>query len=180
MVRPAHYTASLAVIALLLYPQRVSSSCLDLGRPLCQKYADYGVVFDGTVVKVEAIYPDDFRSRNLEPIPHRLATFAVHRAWKGVNGDRIQLLLRGGLSRDGRMMTDVSNELRLERGSRYVIFGDVGPNGFVRASECSPTVSYHAAVEVLEFLYSLDRPPTGRLVTGWVRTLWPVLRPGTH
>lgn len=180
MVRPARYIASLAVIALLLYPERVSSSCVNLERPLCQQYADYGVVFDGTVESVEAVDPDDFISRNLEPIPHRLATFAIHRAWKGVSTDRIQLLLRGGLARDGRMIIDVSDELRLERGSRYVIFGNVDPNGFVRASGCFPTVPYHAAVEVLEFLYSLDRPPTGGLVTGSVRTRWPVLGPGTH
>jgi hypothetical protein len=143
-------------------------------------YERYTVVFDGTVVGVENMDREEAVSRGLDPIPHRVATFEVHRARKGVSGDRVQLLIPGGWSRKERIVVDVSEQLRLTRGDRYVIFGGVDPAGYVRASACSPSTPYRAAVTVLEFLHSLDRPPTGGVITGIVRTYWDPLEPGAE
>jgi hypothetical protein len=133
-------------------------------------YERYAVVFDGTVVDVENMDREEVVSRGLDPIPHRVATFEVHRAWKGVSGDRAQLLIRGGWSGREGIVVDVSEQLSLTRGDRHVIFGDVDPAGYVVASACSPSTPYRAAVKVLELLHSLDRPPTGGVITGIVRT----------
>ena len=175
----ARSAAWLAFVALLACPQRAVAACMSDGRPLCQLYEQYGVVFDGTVIGIENLDDQESISRQLEAIPHRVATFAVHRSWKGVSGERVQLLMRGGLMRNG-VMVGVSEELSLRRGERYVIFGSFGPAGYVEASACSPSVRYRAAVEALEFLYSLDRPPSGGVITGYVWNAWRSLRPGTE
>jgi hypothetical protein len=117
---------SLALIALL--PQRAFAVCVDLGQPLCKLYQEYSVVFDGTVVSIEGIELDESKNGKLEPFPHRVVTFAVHRTWKGLIGDKVQLLQPGGRRRDGITVT-VSNTLEVEAGVRYVIFANVGRGG---------------------------------------------------
>lgn len=62
------------VAALFLPPERAFAPRMSDGRPLCQLYESYSVVFDGTVVSIEHIDLHASISRGLGGIPHRLAT----------------------------------------------------------------------------------------------------------
>lgn len=155
---------------LLLQPAQASATCGAL-RPLCSSdHLTSAAVFDGTVTSIEPFEREEQDGDRIQLVGHRLVTFAVHEVWKGVSGDRVQVLLYGGLPAGGLVVHQTpSFEPRL--GQRYVIFASPGWAGFLTVEGCGRSTSYRAAVEVLEYLRALNRPPSGGRLFGSITTL---------
>jgi hypothetical protein len=151
----------LLLIAMVwLTPAAASAICFVL-PPLCQAYDRYDAIFDGTVTAIERLdLPSDAPYARNGRIGHRLVTFRVHDAWKGVETETVQLLLSGGYE------VVIFESFHAAMGARYVIFAHRGRSGYLSTSDCTHSQQYADASESLAFLDSLRKPATGGRVYG--------------
>jgi hypothetical protein len=146
------------VFAVLMSASPVEAICVT-GSGLCEDYWKYEAVFDGTVRRIERRNLPDTTGKE---IGHRLVTFTVHKAWKGVSGDAVQLLLLGGYE----VTISESFDPLVDR--RYIVFALKRDDGYLTSNGCAPNVEYGAAGSTLAFLASLDQPATGGRIFGIV------------
>ena len=119
-------------------PEAIVGAPLDGGAQMCIQYEDaillqQDVAFDGTLVSVEEI-----PSTGEIDLPQNLATFEVHRWYKGGEGDTVTL--------DAGILYNSDNSIALvgasiEIGERYLISGS---DGFVWA--CGYSYTYDTEV----------------------------------
>ena len=120
-------------------PEAIVGAPLDGGAQMCIQYEDaillaQDVAFDGTLVSVETV-----DSGSEIDLPQNLATFEVHRWYKGGEGDTVTLDA-GILYGDGDTIALVGASLEI--GERYLISGT---DGFVWACGYSYTYDTHVA-----------------------------------
>lgn len=146
--RPVAFAASaMAVVAMAVggyalfaqneTPEAIVGAPLGGGAAMCIQYEDailvgLDVAFDGTLVSVETI-----PGNGEIDLPQNLATFEVHKWFKGGEGDTITL--DAGILVDDGSIALVGTQL--EVGQRYLISGD---DGFVWA--CGYSYSYDTEV----------------------------------
>ena len=139
-------------------PPSAYAECETLA-PFCERFFSHDVVFDGTIISSERVMRDaqtrEVRGDDVvnvtKPMPHRVYTFAVNRAWRGVTTERVEI---------------VEPESNLH--GRYLVVAHRNPDGTLRALWCGVTKGYDEAREERAFLESLEQPAPGGRVFGRV------------
>ena len=152
--------AAMTVIAIQLTITATAYAECERLAPFCERFFAHDVVFDGSIISSERVMRDgqslEMRDSGAvfvtKPMPHRVYTFIVNRAWRGVTTERVQI---------------VEPESNLLQG-RYIVVGHRNPDGTVTAIWCGATKRYDDAGEELAYLESLGEPATGGRVFGRV------------
>jgi hypothetical protein len=147
----------LPIFVVMMTAQAAVAICI-VPPPVCQSYWEYEAVFDATARSIERI---DLPMAG-KITGHRLVTFGIHKAWKGVAGSSLQVVLPGGYE------WQISESFEPTIGERYVVFARRGLGGYLTTSGCDPNQPHARAAEILEFLGTLEKPATGGRIFGRV------------
>ena len=151
--------------------------------PLCEAFWSYGAVFDGTVVRIEAIQVERDVNELWTPgstdpgglsstyrrvrrlVPRTRVTYRINRSWSGVTTTEIQTL-EDPLDSVGQ--ADAYQAPRV--GARWLVLARRNVDGTLETNkgECAVTVPYEQAGQELAFLQSLSQPSDRGRIFGQV------------
>lgn len=148
-----------AVVFIFLFGGTAAEACsCALTGPPCQSYFRVDAVFIGTVKTItELEAPPDPR-----PYTHRLVTFTVERALRGVEGISIAVTTGMGGGDCG---------YGFKTGERYLVYAYKAQDGQLRTGICSRTRPIAEATEDLQFVEGLRTASAGARVSGTI-THW--------
>lgn len=159
---PSLVLAFAAGLGLTLTPARADAcSCISPG-PACENFWKVEHVFDGTVLQIsETTHSETVAPGREYRIPRKIVTFKVHRAYKNVEGNAVEVIT-------GRGGGDCGYDFTI--GTRYLVFASRRSpiDGRIEATICSATQPYDGGSAAATWLESLSRPSIGGTIYGSV------------
>ncbi len=149
-------------------PSADACTCMSSG-PACQAFWTTDVVFDGTVTALEPTSREETFSNRTFQVTDLVVTLQVRQAWKGVEGETVQVTTSD---------SGASCGFDFKMGGRYLVFASRGgSDSRPRVSLCSFTRAYNGTGEPAAFFASLGAAETGGRVFGTIESFTRSFKP---